>query len=144
MVTPLKTFLAELRYWKHSRFIFDIKRCHLLWKKLNKMSFSKFSSHFWQHFFRNLNFTKKLLYNPPFSWLPLVFYMKKRIYMKVRHSQLHCTQNGKPLNMHCLDSSQHGSFRVKDRKSYQIFVQNSCDEKWIELWRLGFQVIQLT
>ena len=50
-------------------------------------------------FFRNSNFSKNLLYNPPFLWLPLVFNMKKGIYMKVRHSPPHRTQGGEPLKI---------------------------------------------
>ena len=65
-------------------------------KKFEKNKFFKiFVSFFLTFFFEIQIFQKKFLYNPLFLWLPFVFYMKKRIYMKVR--QLHRTQNGEPL-----------------------------------------------
>ena len=69
-------------------------------KKFAKNEFFKiFVSFLTAFFFRNSNFSKNLLYNHPFLWLPLVFNMKKGIYMKVRHSPPHCTQGGEPLKI---------------------------------------------
>ena len=81
-------------------------------KKCAKNEFFKIFISFLMALFRNSNFSKHFLYNPPFLWWPLALNMKKGIYMKLRHSQPHHTQNGEPLKIPLAHSTPPALFRV--------------------------------
>ena len=63
------------------------------------MSCSKFSSHFCLHFFFETQIFKTFTIQPPIFMIATCFQHEKGIYMKVRHSQLHRTQNGELLKV---------------------------------------------
>ena len=94
--------------WKLRTFWIQIwhKKYNLLWKKLHKKSFSKFSSHFLLHFFfRNSKFLKNFIYNPQIFYHPLVFKTQNGNYMQGWYTQLHPRQNDKPSKLPRVDST---------------------------------------
>ena len=88
--------------WKHSNIIFGIKDTTLQEIFFKNWIFKIFCHNCDEKKFFGSFFFKKILYNPPKQYSPIVLNTKNGIYKEVSQAQLHKPQKDKSLKIWCV------------------------------------------